>query len=99
MPIAHGGTSADDATLGELSAIGRSSSAIVTPRSTHGRGEPNGRHAIAGIVNAVPNVLGMMPPQALRRALLGNADGLGSSVTRRSDGSGVKQSFGLVWHR
>jgi phosphoribosylformylglycinamidine synthase subunit PurQ / glutaminase len=81
IPIAHGEGSyvADPATLDELERDGR-----VVFRYCDERGEPtpaanpNGsRRAIAGIVSAGGNVLGMMPhPERCAEAELGGTDGL-----------------------
>jgi len=82
MPIAHGEGRfvADRATLDRLDEEGR-----VVFRYVDGHGEPtteanpNGSlHAIAGIVSAEGNVLGMMPhPERAVEPLLGSVDGLG----------------------
>jgi phosphoribosylformylglycinamidine synthase len=80
VPIAHGDGryTADDATLDRLEGDGR-----VVFRYVSSRGDadewwsPNGSmRAIAGIVSAEGNVLGMMPhPERAVDALLGSADG------------------------
>jgi phosphoribosylformylglycinamidine synthase len=82
MPIAHGDGryTADDETLDRLEAEGQ-----VILRYVHGAGDadeywsPNGSmRAIAGIVNAQGNVMGMMPhPERAVDSLLGSSDGLG----------------------
>ena len=73
MPVAHheGRYFADDATLAAL----RRDDQIVF---TYADGNPNGSAAaIAGIVNAGRNVLGMMPhPERATEAILGGTDGL-----------------------
>jgi len=80
IPIAHGDGryTADEETLARLEGEGR-----VVFRYVHGAGDadeywsPNGSmHAIAGIVNATGNILGMMPhPERAMDELLGSADG------------------------
>jgi phosphoribosylformylglycinamidine synthase len=82
MPIAHGDGryTADDATLDKLEAEGQ-----VVLRYVHGAGDadeywsPNGAmRAIAGIVSASGNVMGLMPhPERAVDALLGSSDGIG----------------------
>jgi phosphoribosylformylglycinamidine synthase len=82
MPIAHGEGRfvADRATLDRLEHEGR-----VVFRYVDAHGEPtteanpNGSlHAMAGIVSAEGNVLGMMPhPERAVEPLLGSVDGLG----------------------
>ncbi len=82
MPIAHGEGRfvADRTTLDRLEQEGR-----VVFRYVDAHGEPtteanpNGSlHAIAGIVSAEGNVLGMMPhPERAVEPLLGSVDGLG----------------------
>jgi phosphoribosylformylglycinamidine synthase I len=82
MPVAHGDGryTADDATLDRLEGEGQ-----VILRYVHGAGDadeywsPNGSmRAIAGIVNASGNVMGMMPhPERAVDALLGSSDGIG----------------------
>ena len=82
VPIAHGDGryTADEATLDKLEGEGR-----VVFRYAGGPADadewwsPNGSmRAIAGIVNDVGNVLGMMPhPERAVDPLLGSADGLG----------------------
>ena len=82
IPIAHGDGryTADDATLDKLEGEGR-----VVFRYLGGPGDadewwsPNGSmRSIAGIVNDVGNVLGMMPhPERAVDPLLGSEDGLG----------------------
>ncbi len=81
IPISHGEGSyyADDATLDSLEANGQivfrycEEDGEVTPASN-----PNGsRRAIAGIVSAEGNVLGMMPhPERCCEDLMGGEDGL-----------------------
>ena len=80
IPIAHGDGryTADEETLARLEGEGR-----VVFRYVHGPADadeywsPNGSmHAIAGIVNATGNILGMMPhPERAMEELLGSADG------------------------
>jgi phosphoribosylformylglycinamidine synthase I len=82
MPIAHGDGryTADDEVLEKLEGEGQ-----VVFRYVHGTGDadrywsPNGSmHAIAGIVSAQGNVMGLMPhPERAMDALLGSADGVG----------------------
>jgi phosphoribosylformylglycinamidine synthase len=82
MPIAHGEGrfTADEETLDRLEGEGR-----VTFRYVNARGglddesNPNGSmRAIAGIVSAEGNVLGLMPhPELAVESLLGSRDGLG----------------------
>src|SRR5204863_3892215 len=82
MPIAHGDGryTADGATLDRLDGEGQ-----VLFRYTSGAGDadeywsPNGSmRAIAGIVNAQGNVMGLMPhPERAVDQLLGSSDGLG----------------------
>ena len=82
MPIAHGDGryTADGATLDRLDGEGQ-----VLFRYTSGAGDadeywsPNGSmRAIAGIVNAQGNVMGLMPhPERAVDLLLGSSDGLG----------------------
>lgn len=82
MPVAHGDGryTADEATLDRLDGEGR-----VVFRYLPSGGEtdqywsPNGSmRAIAGIVSASGNVLGLMPhPERAMDALLGSADGIG----------------------
>lgn len=94
MPIAHneGSYYADDATLELLEGDGR---VVLRYCDENGdlsaRSNVNGsRNAIAGIVNAAGNVMGMMPhPERAVESLLGSIDGLallGSLVdqTRRA---------------
>ncbi|HET8985055.1 MAG TPA: phosphoribosylformylglycinamidine synthase subunit PurQ [Trueperaceae bacterium] len=94
MPIAHneGSYYADDATLALLEGDGR---VVLRYCDENGdlsaRSNVNGsRNAIAGIVNAAGNVMGMMPhPERAVESLLGSIDGLallGSLVdqTRRA---------------
>ena len=81
LPVAHGDGrfTADRSTLDELESHGR-----VVFRYTDGSGaigplsNPNGSdNAIAGIINAEGNVLGMMPhPERALDDLLGSSDGL-----------------------
>lgn len=81
IPIAHGDGryTADEAQLDELESEGR-----VVFRYTNERGDitpesnPNGSaRAIAGIVNAEGNVIGLMPhPERALDNLLGSSDGL-----------------------
>jgi phosphoribosylformylglycinamidine synthase len=81
MPIAHneGSYYADDATLAVLEADGR---VVLRYCDENGdlseRSNVNGsRNAIAGIVNAAGNVMGMMPhPERAVESLLGSIDGL-----------------------
>jgi phosphoribosylformylglycinamidine synthase subunit PurQ / glutaminase len=82
MPIAHGDGryTADTETLDRLEGEGQ-----VVLRYRHGIGDadeywsPNGSaRAIAGIVSAQGNVMGLMPhPERAVDALLGSADGIG----------------------
>jgi phosphoribosylformylglycinamidine synthase I len=81
MPIAHGDGryTADEITLARLEGEGQ-----VVFRYQHGGNaddywSPNGSvHAIAGIVNAQGNVMGMMPhPERAVDDLLGSNDGIG----------------------
>ena len=82
IPIAHGDGryTADEDTLSRIEGEGR-----VVFRYVGGPGDadewwsPNGSmHAIAGIMNAAGNVLGMMPhPERAVDELLGSADGVG----------------------
>jgi phosphoribosylformylglycinamidine synthase len=82
IPIAHGDGryTADDQTLARIEGEGR-----VVFRYVGGPGDadewwsPNGSmNAIAGIVNAAGNVLGMMPhPERAVDDLLGSSDGMG----------------------
>jgi phosphoribosylformylglycinamidine synthase subunit PurQ / glutaminase len=82
IPIAHGDGryTADDETLARIEGEGR-----VVFRYVGGPGDadewwsPNGSmNAIAGIVNAAGNVLGMMPhPERAVDDLLGSSDGMG----------------------
>jgi len=82
IPIAHGDGryTADEDTLSRIEGEGR-----VVFRYVGGPGDadewwsPNGSmHAIAGIVSAAGNVLGMMPhPERAVDELLGSADGVG----------------------
>jgi phosphoribosylformylglycinamidine synthase len=82
MPVAHGDGryTADDETLDTLEGEGQ-----VVLRYVHGAGDadeywsPNGAmRAIAGIVNASGNVMGLMPhPERAVDALLGSSDGIG----------------------
>ncbi|HEU4995931.1 MAG TPA: phosphoribosylformylglycinamidine synthase subunit PurQ [Gemmatimonadaceae bacterium] len=82
MPVAHGDGryAADEETLDRLEGEGQ-----VVFRYIHGDGDadeywsPNGAmRAIAGIVNASGNVMGMMPhPERAMDALLGSTDGIG----------------------
>jgi phosphoribosylformylglycinamidine synthase I len=82
MPVAHGDGryTADDETLDKLEGEGQ-----VVLRYVHGAGDadeywsPNGAmRAIAGIVNASGNVMGLMPhPERAVDALLGSNDGIG----------------------
>ena len=81
LPISHGEGNyyVDDDTLTELEAERRivfrycNAAGAVTPQAN-----PNGsRAAIAGVINAAGNVLGMMPhPERASEALLGGEDGL-----------------------
>jgi phosphoribosylformylglycinamidine synthase I len=82
MPIAHGDGryTADEETLNRLEGEGQ-----VVFRYLHSQGEaddywsPNGAmRAIAGIVSAQGNVMGLMPhPERAVDALLGSTDGIG----------------------
>jgi phosphoribosylformylglycinamidine synthase I len=82
MPVAHGDGryTADDETLDTVEGEGQ-----VVLRYVHGAGDadeywsPNGAmRAIAGIVNASGNVMGLMPhPERAVDALLGSNDGIG----------------------
>jgi len=80
MPVAHneGSYFADDDTVARLEAEGR---VVFRYVDAHGEtredGNVNGsRNAIAGIVNAAGNVLGMMPhPERAVEPLLGSTDG------------------------
>lgn len=82
MPIAHGDGryAADDETLDRLEGDGQ-----VVLRYVHGEGDadeywsPNGSmRAIAGIVSAQGNVMGLMPhPERAVDSLLGSSDGIG----------------------
>ncbi|HEY8175135.1 MAG TPA: phosphoribosylformylglycinamidine synthase subunit PurQ [Gemmatimonadaceae bacterium] len=82
MPVAHGDGryTADDETLDKLEGEGQ-----VVLRYVHGAGDadeywsPNGAmRAIAGIVSASGNVMGLMPhPERAVDALLGSSDGIG----------------------
>jgi phosphoribosylformylglycinamidine synthase len=82
MPVAHGDGryAADDETLDRLEGEGQ-----VVLRYIHGAGDadeywsPNGAmRAIAGIVNAAGNVMGLMPhPERAVDGLLGSSDGIG----------------------
>lgn len=82
MPIAHGEGRyvADRATLERLDNEGR---VVFRYVDAHGgltaEANPNGSlHAIAGIVSAEGNVLGMMPhPERAVEPILGSVDGLG----------------------
>ena len=80
MPIAHGDGryTADADTLAALEAEGRVLFRYVTPDGRRDdQGAANGAmNAIAGIVNADGNVMGMMPhPERGADALIGSADG------------------------
>src|SRR5881394_848796 len=90
MPVAHGDGryTADETTLDRLESEGQ-----VILRYVHSAGDadeywsPNGSmRAIAGIVNASGNVMGMMPhPERAMDAMLGSSDGIGvfeSMLTR-----------------
>lgn len=82
IPIAHGDGryTADDETLARLEGDGRVAFRYVpTSRDADEWWSPNGSmRAIAGIVNAEGNVLGMMPhPERAVNSLLGSADGVG----------------------
>jgi phosphoribosylformylglycinamidine synthase subunit PurQ / glutaminase len=82
MPVAHGDGryTADAETLDKLEGEGQ-----VVLRYVHSAGDadeywsPNGAmRAIAGIVNAAGNVMGLMPhPERAVDALLGSSDGIG----------------------
>ncbi|MCU0622933.1 MAG: phosphoribosylformylglycinamidine synthase subunit PurQ [Gemmatimonadaceae bacterium] len=82
IPIAHGDGryTADAETLATLEGENRVVFRYVRPDGTRddAAATPNGAmHAIAGIVNAAGNVLGMMPhPERALDAALGSADGL-----------------------
>ena len=81
MPIAHGEGNYEDgpAALDQLEAAGQVVFRYVAPDGTRSEEwNPNGSaRAIAGIVNARGNVLGMMPhPERCAEMVLGNADGL-----------------------
>jgi phosphoribosylformylglycinamidine synthase subunit PurQ / glutaminase len=80
VPIAHGEGCyvADDRTIEELEAERRVVFRYVGPlRDDVAAGNPNGsRHAIAGIINARGNVLGLMPhPERACDPLVGRTDG------------------------
>jgi phosphoribosylformylglycinamidine synthase len=80
VPIAHGEGCyvADDRTIEELEAESRVVFRYVGPlRDDVPAGNPNGsRHAIAGIINARGNVLGLMPhPERVCDPLVGKTDG------------------------
>ena len=80
VPIAHaeGCYVADDRTIEELEAESRVVFRYVGPlRDDVLDGNPNGsRHAIAGIINARGNVLGLMPhPERVCDPLVGKTDG------------------------
>ena len=81
MPIAHGEGNYEDspAALDQLEAAGQVVFRYVAPDGARSEEwNPNGSaRAIAGIVNARGNVLGMMPhPERCAEMVLGNADGL-----------------------
>ena len=81
IPIAHGEGrfTADDATLDRLEGDGQVIFRYVNERGeTAADANPNGSaRAIAGIVSAEGNVLGMMPhPERAVESLLGSTDGL-----------------------
>ena len=81
MPIAHGEGNYEDgpAALDQLEAAGQVVFRYVAPDGARSdEWNPNGSaRAIAGIVNARGNVLGMMPhPERCAETVLGNADGL-----------------------
>ena len=81
LPISHGEGRyvADPATIDELEASGRIVLRYATADGTVGpEANPNGsEHAIAGIVNAAGNVLGLMPhPERAAEAEVGGSDGL-----------------------
>jgi phosphoribosylformylglycinamidine synthase len=81
VPISHGEGRyyADEATLDQLESSGRVAFRYCTPEGeVTPEANPNGSlRAIAGIVNARGNVLGMMPhPERASEPLLGGADGL-----------------------
>jgi phosphoribosylformylglycinamidine synthase subunit PurQ / glutaminase len=81
IPIAHGDGryTADAATLDRLEGDGHVVFRYVRPDGTRDDAHtPNGAmHAIAGIVNAQGNVLGMMPhPERALDPALGSSDGL-----------------------
>lgn len=82
MPVAHGDGryTADDATLDRLEGEGQVAFRYVFSGSDSDRyWSPNGSmRAIAGIVSAAGNVMGLMPhPERAMDALLGSADGVG----------------------
>jgi phosphoribosylformylglycinamidine synthase subunit PurQ / glutaminase len=82
MPIAHGEGCyvADDATLQDLETQRRVLFRYVaTPGDSPERANPNGsRNAIAGIMNASGNILGLMPhPERATDPLIGGTDGAG----------------------
>ncbi|HEX6809445.1 MAG TPA: phosphoribosylformylglycinamidine synthase subunit PurQ [Gemmatimonadaceae bacterium] len=82
MPIAHGEGrfAADDETLDRLEGEGRVAFRYVDARGgLDDASNPNGSmRAIAGIVSAEGNVLGLMPhPERAVESLLGSHDGLG----------------------
>ena len=89
MPVAHGDGryTADDETLDRLEGEGQ-----VVFRYVQGSGDadkywsPNGAmRAIAGIVSAQGNVLGLMPhPERARDALLGSSVGVGGFASVRA---------------
>jgi phosphoribosylformylglycinamidine synthase len=87
MPVAHGEGAffADDATLDQLERDGQVLFRYVDPATGEraggedDRANPNGSaRAIAGVMNAVGNVAGLMPhPETAVEAVLGSDDGLG----------------------
>ena len=85
MPVAHGEGCyfADEATLDELERDGqvlfRYVDATGAQAGPSDPGNPNGSlRAIAGVLNAVGNVAGLMPhPERAAEAILGSDDGMG----------------------
>jgi phosphoribosylformylglycinamidine synthase len=82
MPIAHGEGrfTADEETLNRLEGEGRVALRYVNAAGARdAESNPNGSmRAIAGIVSAEGNVLGLMPhPERALESLLGSHDGLG----------------------
>ncbi|MFL5647882.1 MAG: phosphoribosylformylglycinamidine synthase subunit PurQ [Chloroflexota bacterium] len=103
MPVAHGEGRyyADDATLDSLEADGQVIFRYVAEDGEHAapddQANPNGSlRAIAGVMNAAGNVVGLMPhPERASEALLGSADGFGivrslvESAARAANGTAV----------